>query len=195
MASWLTSTPLQVCRQLAKPLSLVLFPAAVLLRAGEWWCLLISADVGSSHVWPKPPQTIWNESRKIRVCPILSHNHSAPLRLLSPHISQPSCNCSVALGWRLSPQRYLQTAALAARAKVWEIQDPVSNATLELSLIKCQVCLRCLKWVQKHQNSHTSALDICEQLSSHPSIYPLLFASRIISAGVFLGINWEEKAG
>ena len=56
VASWLTSTALQVCRQLGKPLCLVLFPAAVLLRAGEWWCLLISTDVGSSHVWPKAPR-------------------------------------------------------------------------------------------------------------------------------------------
>lgn len=40
-----------------------------------------------------------------------------------------------------------------------------------------------------------SALDICEQLSSHPSIYPILFTARIIRAGAFPGINCGEKAG
>lgn len=57
VASRQTSTALQVCRQLGKPLCLELFPAAVEpLRAEEQWCLLISTNVGSSHVWPKPPR-------------------------------------------------------------------------------------------------------------------------------------------
>lgn len=45
-----TYTALEVCRQLENLLCLVLFPAAVLLRAGESYCLLISTNIGSSHV-------------------------------------------------------------------------------------------------------------------------------------------------
>lgn len=64
-------------------------------RAEEQWCLLISADVGSSHVWPKAPpdnrervrkknwsqdQTQWR-SRFVSLLSLLL-NHVAALQLL-----------------------------------------------------------------------------------------------------------------
>lgn len=65
---------------------------------------------------------------------------------------------------------------MAARAKVWKTQDSVSNATEPN-----QMPAMPQKGSKHKENCHTSALVICEQVPSHPSIHPHLFIFKIIS--------------
>lgn len=96
-------------------------------RAEEQWCLLISADVGSSHVWPKAPPgqsraSYKKKKKKIGVRTRLTV--AVALFLFSSFypIMLPLSSCCAALGWWLFyGERSHQAAAMATRATVWEL--------------------------------------------------------------------------
>lgn len=125
-----------------------------------------------------PRQSEMSQKKKKNTCLVpCSHNHS--VFLLFP---EPFSNCSVALGWRLQSQCYLQTAAMAARAKVWKhkilSQTQPWNGALSNARYASDVSNR----FRNIKKCLSSASDIYGQQSSHPSIHPGFIPTRIAEA-------------
>lgn len=174
MASWVSSTALQVCKQLEKALCLVLFPAVILLKAGEWWCLLISINVGGSHVWPKPLKTIkWVKKKK---CKSLAFSHTPVQSRCFPSPVFLPLLCSI---WLVTLPLVLSTDS--------------SLGSDSQSVENTRSRLKCSRGVEPYQmpgmslmsqtgsetstSCHTNALEICGPLPFHPSFYHPFTAS------------------